>query len=366
MSTSKFKTFNMLLTFLTPILVLLQFSFALPGLNIDNTPQPRALQVRQAPITNHELVPTTLFEFPNPTWLENFVVRSNGELVITLLTEPSIYLFDPISQSAPTKLFTLSGYVGLLGIVEATPDVFYFVAGNLTNGITVPGTYSLFKFDLHTSAPLPIKVIDMPKASFLNGLEVLRNDDGQLVLIVADSASGLVWKVDVSKGEYEVFIDIPEMKIAVNTSLAVGINGLHLRDSFLYFTSMSQELFCRICIQSNKSGYQIGPTEILASGIVGDDFTLDQFGNGWIAENPMDKLTLVIGNGKKKGEVVTIAGAIDKPLVAGGTRCAFGRTRVDKNILYLITNGGIFNPPSSGVVGGKILAFDTTGYLTSL
>jgi hypothetical protein len=341
---------------------LLGFISAVSGLPNHFTPQTHVLQRRSDANVTDQLTPTILFEFPNPTWLENFAIRSNGELLINLATEPSMYLFNPISQAAPTKLFTLPGYLALLGIVEATPDVFYFVAGNFstTTAITIPGSYSLFKIDLgpFSCSTLPVKVIDMPKASFLNGLALLSNTNGDLNLVVTDSGLGLVWKVDVSKGEYEVFIDVPEMKIAVNASIPLGVNGVHLRDSYLYFTSITQALYCRISVEPSATGYSIGPVETLATDITSDDFTLDRYGNGWIATNPTDMIDLVIAQGKKTGEVFTVAGAPGTSLVAGATACSFGRTKLDKDILYIVTSG-------SGA-GGKVLALNTTGYLAGL
>jgi len=336
-----------------------------------NTPYTR-VQKRSTNDTSHTISPSTLFEFPNPTWLENFAIRPNGQLVITLISHPEIYIYDPITPGPPTKLFTIPGYLALLGIVEFTPDIFYFVAGNFSSAGSPEdegiGTYAIFKIDLRadSSPHAPAKILDMPKATFLNGLEVLSKEDG--LLVVSDSGLGLVWKIDVFKREYEVFIDVPEMKIASDASADVqlGVNGVHVRHDFLYFTSMTQELFCRVQITRSSSGYEIGEIETLATGIFGDDFTLDKFGNAWITQDPMDQITLVIGDGTRKGEVITVAGALNSATVAGGTMCAFGRTEEDKEILYVVTNGGLANPPNGVVVGGKVLALDTTGFLAEV
>lgn len=326
------------------------------------------LQQRNNLITNQTLTPTTLFEFPNPTWLENFAFTTSGSLVITLIGPATAYLYNPITQTPPVQLFTIPGYTALLGIVETSPDTFYIVAGNVTGGTSAAGSYSLFKFSLSTSNSdiVPTKVLDIPEGSFLNGLEVLSHSTDSLILLVSDSTLGVVWKVDVTALTYEIFIDIPEMKVAVDAPIPLGVNGIHIQDSYLYFTSMTQELFCRIPLHRTSAGWAVGTVEVLASGIFGDDFTLDRYGNGWIAENPHDKVTLVVGGGKNKGEVVVVAGAQDAAAVAGGTRCAFGRTERDKDILYVVTNGGSPAPPVGGVVGGKILALDTKGYLAAV
>ena len=358
-----------MLSFNLLVLSLISMTVARPS---PNTPHSIVLK-RGTNDTSHTISPSTLVEFPNPTWLENFAVRPNGQLVITLIGLPEAYIYDPIVPGPPTKLFNIPGYLALLGIVEFTPDVFYFVAGNFSSAETPldegVGTYGIFKIDLRadSSPHAPTKILDMPKATFLNGLDILSKEDG--LLVVADSGLGLIWKIDVFKREYEVFIDVPEMKIASDaaSNVQLGVNGVHIQDGFLYFTSSTQKLFCRVKITPSGSGYTIGTIEILATEIFSDDFTLDRFGNAWITQGgPVNKVILLIGEGTRKGELITVAGAFNSSVAAGGTRCAFGRTEEDKDILYVVTNGGLAAPPDGGVTGGKVLALDTVGYLAEV
>jgi hypothetical protein len=355
----------MLFSFSTIVALLVTATNALPTIT-----HPKQLQSRTAPITTHTLPPTLLYQFPNNTWLENFALRPNGQILITLITTPEIYLWDPLSPSEVQHITTLPSYISLLGIASPVPDVFYFVAGNWTSGPgTVPGSYAIWKLDMRPSTPQTSKILDIPEANFLNGLEILSPADG--TLLVADSGLGLVWKINVFTRSYSVFIDVPEMKIAANSSLQLGINGIHIFQNYLYFTSMTQELFCRLSL-SPTSNSTHGPVEILATGIFGDDFTIDRFGNAWITQDPMDLITLVIGEGTRKGEVFTIAGKGDTkvtqagvPYVVGATRCAFGVMEQDKDVLYVTTNGGL-PVPEDGVVGGEVLGFDTAGFLSGI
>ena len=98
-----------------------------------------------------------------------------------------------------------------------------------------------------------------------------------------------------------------------------------MRNRYPYFTSMTQEFFCRVLVIPCDDGFQIGTTETLATGIFGDDFILDRHGNAWITQDPMDMITHVLGKEKKTGEVVTVAGKLDTEFLAGATGCAFGR-----------------------------------------
>lgn len=56
-----------------------------------------------------------------------------------------------------------------------------------------------------------------------------------------------------------------------------------------------------------------------------------------------------------------IAGGPDDPTLIGTTATAFGRTKKDKNVLYITTNGGLSDPSVVGIIGGKVLGLDTRG-----
>lgn len=84
------------------------------------------------------------------------------------------------------------------------------------------------------------------------------------VLIVVDSSLGLVWKVDVWKGEYEAFIHVSQIKIAANSTLQLRIIEIHISNEYLYFTSVIQEIFCRLLVTLCKNRFENGTVEDLA------------------------------------------------------------------------------------------------------
>lgn len=62
---------------------------------------------------------------------------------------------------------------------------------------------------------------------------------------------------------------------------------------------------------------------------------------------------------KPNGDRKVIAGNLNSTEVAGATSAAFGRTRIDHNILYVVT-GGTETAPVNGtyVEPGKVVALD--------
>lgn len=97
---------------------------------------------------------------------------------------------------------------------------------------------------------------------------------------------------------------------------------------------------------------------ISGAGNVGtpDDFAVDRYGTGWIATDPSNTLI----KATLDGEVTVIAGGVDETTVVGCTSAAFGRTRFDRDMLYITSNGRLANPPASGIRPGKLWSIDTT------
>jgi hypothetical protein len=77
----------------------------------------------------------------------------------------------------------------------------------------------------------------------------------------------------------------------------------------------------------------------------------------WLATDPSNSIVKIEIPG---GHTTVEVGGADNAVVAGVTAFAFGRTERDRHVLYATTNGGIASPPRGGVVGGKVVAIDTS------
>jgi streptogramin lyase len=74
---------------------------------------------------------TTLWTFPNETWIENLAVRANGNVLCTSLNRAAIYQVDPFKHVAET-LHQFASTDGCLGIAETASDVFIVVTANVS------------------------------------------------------------------------------------------------------------------------------------------------------------------------------------------------------------------------------------------
>jgi hypothetical protein len=299
----------------------------------------------------------TIFEFENGTWVENIAVRSNGNLLVTLIDRPDLYQIDPFHNS--TKLITTfqdqADALSLLGITEMAPDIFVVIAGNysIARAASVPASYSVWQVDFNRGGKCEkiSEVEQLPEASFLNGMTALSRREG--TVLISDSVLGVVWRLNTRTGRYDVALEDSTMKPLEGAPLILGINGIQVFNSYLYYVNSLKGLFCRVPI--NKStGEASGPYEIVATGISGDDFTMSADGVAFIAENGQNSLKRVGVNGSQS----LVAGGLNSTLIAGATGAAFGRTWLDQDVIYVTTAGGQAGPVNGTYAeGGKVVAF---------
>ncbi|KAF2023868.1 hypothetical protein EK21DRAFT_50622, partial [Setomelanomma holmii] len=308
-----------------------------------------------------------------PTWLENIAVRANGDLLVTQLApEPVLYTVKkPASSNAALEAvyqWNEPNVTKLLGITETNPDTFAIIAGNATaNAKGYPGTFSVWeaKFTASkTSSPVVRKIANIPEAKFLNGVVPL--PEHPEILLIADSQFGRLFRLDTRTGTSEIVADRPELKPypeRQNKTVGFGINGVGIRDDYLYFSNSNLVTIFRIPI--TRDGYIArhgeAQVEVYAdlsvATIFVDDFTFFDDGTLWAVSNDGSTIVAVSPDGTK---IQSVAGSIDQLTIAGGTAGAFGRTKQDRHVLYVSTAGGLDAPVNGTVTEpGKVVAVDT-------
>lgn len=322
------------------------------------------------------LSPNIVHEMPKGTWLENLAIRqTDGNALVTDLSAPDIYFFSTTTQFEPIKIASLPEATGCLGIAELSLDVFYVIAGNWSNTTvtSTPGSYSIWQVDMQSWSwdseghenPTVSKVVDLPDSGFLNGMDVLNPVSG--VLLVGDSSNGVVWSVNVRTGQISVAINDTSMAPIPKSDggFDLGINGVQIRDNYLYYSNSDHATLHRIPIDV-RVGFATGPAEQLANfsgmGLFPDDFAIDFFGNIW--------MTLDVGSGlallrnatatsfvEKNTTLEVVANSTQNPRIQGWTSARFGKKRDDvaQQSIYVTTNGGAANYANESWVGGGML-----------
>ncbi|KAL7800647.1 hypothetical protein V8C43DRAFT_302666 [Trichoderma afarasin] len=275
----------------------------------------------------------------NGTQFENFITRTDGTILTTRVDVPEIWWIDPAGPTH-TRVINIEGdMVSILGITETSPNAYAFNAGNVTSQ-GAPQTYPIARID---------------RASFLNGITTLDHK----TVIVTDTNLGLLWKVDISTGHYDIFLQDPSMAIPEGSSIPAGINGVHIHNDYLYFTNTAQMSLSRFPIA--KIGTITGSIQRIAGGFMCDDFDVQPDGTVYLptaAQNTVIRVSL-------DGRVQQLAGTADSLAVGGGTAAQFGRGPHRKKTLFVTTSGNHFSPINDTLMEpGKLVAIDLSSVIS--
>ncbi|KAG0651228.1 hypothetical protein D0Z07_1949 [Hyphodiscus hymeniophilus] len=334
---------------------------------VTSSPAITSLETRKTP--SLPLKVNTVWEFAFPSWCENLAIRANGQILVSRLDTPELYQVDPTGKIAPILIATwdASYYMGALGISETTPDVFAInIAAPVdANFVKTSGVPAIYKVDMNTFKATSAGVIEknatvslianLPIADFINGMTTLDEEH----VLSADVYLGRVYKVDVKTGAYSIAINDPKMKFPANAPTNLGVNGLKIKDSYLYWTNTAVGSLNKIQITS--AGTPVGTSSVVTANVPrADDFIFKSDGTAFIAQNQEDELSVLLP-GTSKAEVV--AGSNTSTILAGVTAGKFGRLASDCERLYLTTSGGLAAPINGTVVvAGMVAYIDTAGF----
>lgn len=311
----------------------------------------------------------TLFQFNETgTFLENIVVRPNGDLVTTMFyPTASIYtLKEPYSAHPQMGLIhTFEDAEALVGIAQTSPDTFVVAAANFTTWPEpAPGSATLKEVKLDANGELTgaRTAAHVPEAGLLNGVVAIPGLEGSAAILVADVRRGVVYRVEVATGAYEVVLDVPETKAtggdAIQSSL--GVNGLKVRAGYLYWSNTSKVTIFRIEI--DESGYPVLGAAVEKVGTVDnaisvDDFTFDAQGAIWV----MTGFDNMLATMQEDGTNAVVLGSPSELTIGGDTAGAFGNTVFDSDVLYITTDGSMALPVNGTTEPAKLVAVNTRG-----
>ncbi|KAJ5824681.1 hypothetical protein N7447_007021 [Penicillium robsamsonii] len=302
---------------------------------------PRGYQSRPA---------STVFQLErNGSWFENLAVRSNGNILATRIDTPELWSIVQNSNSShlgqATLLFRFPNAMSTMGITEIDHDVFAVISGNISLPSITPtqGSFVVWTVNVTGATPEAKVLAPLPKGQFLDGITKFSDD----LLLISDAAMGTIWCLNTTTGESSVALSHASMLPAAGQAVKVGVNGLKVLNSFVYYTSTSQEVYARIPVDGNATA--VGPVEIITSGFTFDDFILTKDGTAYLSTNPQNELIKV----SPRGRVRLFAGNQFMLSVGGSTAVAINR---EHSILYVTTSGAQFAPVAGKMEPAKIVA----------
>lgn len=285
--------------------------------------------------------------FPVGAWLENLAVRACGELLVTRVEVAEVWSVSPVS-GRKNLVARFPDTTSATGITEIEHDLFAVNTGNYSaqSGFT-PGSYAVWTVDLRGKVPKIRKIAAVPSAGMLNGLVAL---PGARVVLAADSVNGAVYKIDLRSGNATIALAGDAFAAPPPPAYPLGVNGVHLKASSLYFTNTGAGTYSRIAI--HPDGTAAGPVETLRDDLeLPDDFALSPNGLAYTTVNQIRSIVAI----DTKGARVQIAGGANSIQFATPTAAQFGRTVSDRTTVY-VTTGGVRDEAGTAVTSGKVLA----------
>lgn len=269
-------------------------------------------------------------EFPVNTFLESIAVDANNTLFVTNHYEGSIWRIE--ANNPPILHAQIAGKA--TGLAFLPDDNLLLSAWDEQNISTVYNVSS----EGETSV-----LVTLPDAVFLNGMTLL---DGDRILI-ADSYRGAIWQLTVSEKKAEIWLEHPHLARSSSDSEFPAVNGLKIFEGVLYASNTEKMQLVKIPIANG----QPGKPEVFVAPINLDDFAFDQQGNLYGTTHIYNSVVRI----SPVGEATIIAGAAED--MTGSTALAFGQGEACTSI-YVVTNGGMSFPPSTGVEPGRVVCLE--------
>ncbi|MBD2452121.1 gluconolactonase [Nostoc sp. FACHB-152] len=278
--------------------------------------------------------------FPVNTFLENLAIASDGTIFVTNHEAGEVVRVTPdgnrqIHALVPGKVSGLAFNV----------DGSLVVTG--WNADSVP-TVSLVTTDGAVETLLTIS-----EAIFLNGITPISDTQ----YLAADSYRGAIWLIDIEQRCSILWLEHPLLARSNWENVIPAANGLKRFGNFLYVSNTEQMLLLRI-----RLGMANEPSEpeIFLEQTNIDDFAFDVEGNLYGATHIYNSVVKITPDGS-----TTIIAQAEEGVI-GSTAVAFGQTHSDAfgnvfdelTAIYVVTNGGMFLPPPTGIVAANIVRIE--------
>jgi hypothetical protein len=299
----------------------------------------------------NELQASLVYQFQDPhAWAENLAIRSDGNILVTRVDVPELWFIDSTTKIG-TLVYSFPGVTSLTGITKVGQDSFA-VAGLVLDretAVATPGSNKIWKVKSKGNQTTVGNSISVTNATFLNGITTF--DSKREIILMADSTAGEIYQLNLQTKQYSIAITDQTMKPA--GAFPIGINGVKVLENYVYYTSSTRQLFCRVPVDKNV--HPTGNVQIVANltGYFLDDFAISQDETAYIATHANDVILEV----QRNGNFQVVAGSNTSLEVAGATAVQFGQGNDGCLNLYVTTDGGQVAPVNGTITEpGKIVS----------
>jgi hypothetical protein len=287
-----------------------------------------------------DLAPAKIItSFPVNTFLENLAIAPDGTIFVTNHEVGKIVRITPdgnqqIHASVEGKVSGLAftSYGGLIATgwnADSVPVV---------SLVAQDGTVET--------------LLTLPDAIFLNGITPLSSNR----YLTADSYRGAIWLIDVAQPSASIWLEHPLLARSNAENPIPAANGIKRFCRTVYVSNTEQMLLLRIPLDMADSP---GEPEVFVEKTNIDDFAFDVEGNLYGATHIYNSVVRIGTDG-----MTTIIAEAEQGVI-GSTSVAFGQSQGDRTSIYIVTNGGMFLPPPTGVVAANVVRLEVgkAGYM---
>jgi sugar lactone lactonase YvrE len=272
-----------------------------------------------------------LAEFPVNTFLENIAINAQGTLFVTSYEDGMLYEINPGGEQR--EFAKVTG--------KAAGLAFDNDGNLLVSGVTSEGISAIFKVAQGKVETL----VTIADAIFLNGMTHLVDDR----YLIADSYLGAIWEFNAIQKSAKIWLEHELLDRRSLENPIPAVNGLKIFQGTLYASNTQHQTLVQIPLDSDSNASM---PEIAVKNVNIDDFAFDIHGNLYGTTHIYNSVVRIAPD----GTVTTIAEAAQG--VTGSTSLAFGRTERDRTSIYVLTNGGMSLPPSTGVEPAKVIRLE--------
>ncbi|MCC5643195.1 gluconolactonase [Nostoc sp. CHAB 5824] len=270
--------------------------------------------------------------FPVNTFLENLAIAPDGTIFVSNHEVGKIVRITPDGNQQIHATFE-----GKVSGLAFTTNGDLVATG--WNGDSIP-VVSLVKNDGTVET-----LLTLPDAIFLNGIIPLSGTQ----YLTADCYRGAIWLIDIAQRRGSIWLEHPILARSNSESVMPAANGLKRFGDFLYVSNTEKMLLLRIPVDIAD---QPGEPEIFVEQTNIDDFAFDVEGNLYGATHIYNSVVKIATNGS-----TTIIAQAESGVI-GSTAVAFGQREGDRTAIYVVTNGGMFLPPPTGVVPANVVRLE--------
>lgn len=317
-----------------------------------------ALSVSSLGESSPAATPKLVYRFPPAVRLENIASLPNSTLVVCDALSATLYALNPlVPKPSPYFVHHFTNSTGIWGIasLESTS---LLVTGNdffPANYTVAPGSNKIYRINLDREGHVgSVQTFPVPKAGWLNGITVV--PEAPHYVLAADCFLGAIVRIDTRTGDVTtVSTDLLLGQTSSADSLPIGVNGVHVRNNFVYFTNSFQRLYGRLAI--TKDGLSAGkPAEIVAyppDGATFDDFAIQGDGTAFV-------MTLGAVNGidaiRANGNSTMVAQwPFESTNISQVTSAVVDTSAANRRVLYFATAGQYYGSNET-ISGGEVFS----------